>query len=75
MIGSRIQRYIFMRCLYALGLVVGIFAITIMLVDVVEQLRTVGSDIELSPFTAVQLSLMKLPKLIQRARGMQLPCA
>ena len=65
MMGSRIQRYIFLRCLFALGLVTGIFAITIMLVDVVEQLRTVGGDIELSPLTAVQLSLMKLPGLLE----------
>lgn len=60
-----IQRYVFMRCLFALGLVIGIFAITIMLVDVVEQLRTVGGDIDLSPLTAVQLSLMKLPGLLE----------
>lgn len=65
MIGSKIQRYIFMRCLFSLGLVLGIFAITIMLVDVVEQLRTVGGDIDLSPLTAVQLSLMKLPGLLE----------
>ena len=65
MTGSRIQRYVFMRCLMALGLVIGIFAITIMLVDVVEQLRTVGGDIDLSPLTAVQLSLMKLPGLLE----------
>lgn len=65
MIGSMIQRYVFTRCMIALGLVVGIFAITIMLVDVVEQLRTVGGDIDLSPMTAVQLSLMKLPGLIE----------
>ena len=65
MTGSMIQRYIFMRCLFALCLVLGIFAITIMLVDVVEQLRTVGGDIELSPLTAVQLSLMKLPGLLE----------
>lgn len=65
MIGSRIQRYIFLRCLFALGLVLGLFAITIMLVDIVEQLRTVGEDIELSPWGAVQLSLMKLPGLIE----------
>ena len=37
MMGSMIQRYIFVRCLMALMLVLGIFAITIMLVDVVEQ--------------------------------------
>ena len=65
MTGSLIQRYVLMRCVFALGLVIGIFAITIMLVDVVEQLRTVGGDIELSPFSAVQLSLMKLPGLLE----------
>jgi len=65
MIGSKIQRYVFVRCLFALALVLGIFSITIMLVDVVEQLRTVGGDIELSPFTAVLLSLMKLPGLLE----------
>ncbi|MEL7042060.1 MAG: LptF/LptG family permease [Pseudomonadota bacterium] len=65
MIGSRIQRYVFTRCITAFGLVVGVFAITIMLVDIVEQLRTVGGDIDLSPFMAIQLSLMKLPGLIE----------
>ncbi|MEM9055239.1 MAG: LptF/LptG family permease [Pseudomonadota bacterium] len=65
MTGTMIQRYIFGRCLMALALVLGIFAITIMLVDVVEQLRTVGGDIELSPLTAIQLSLMKLPGLLE----------
>ena len=66
MIGNRIQRYIFMKCLTALGLVVGIFVLTIMLVDTVEQLRTVGGDIDLSPLTALQLSAMKLPGLIEQ---------
>ena len=65
MFGTRIQRYIFGRCLIALGLVLGLFAVTIMLVDVVEQLRTVGGDIDLSPMSAIQLSLMKLPGLIE----------
>ncbi len=65
MMGSMVQRYIFMRCLFALGLVIGIFAVTIMLVDVVEQLRTVGGDIDLSPLQAVQLSLYKLPGLLE----------
>lgn len=65
MMGSILQRYIFSRCLFALALVVGIFAITIMLVDVVEQLRTVGGDIDLSPWQAIQLSLYKLPGLLE----------
>jgi len=66
MIGSRIQRYIFWKCLMALTMVVGIFVITILLVDTVEQLRTVGGDISLSPLIAIQLSAMKLPGLIEQ---------
>ncbi|MGB3624997.1 MAG: LptF/LptG family permease [Henriciella sp.] len=63
---NRIQRYIFTQCLTSLTLVISIFVVTILLVDVVEQLRTVGGDVELSPMTAVQLSTMKLPGLIEQ---------
>lgn len=66
MIGSRIQRYIFRKCLIALTMVVGIFAITILLVDTVEQLRTVGGDVDLTTGTAVALAAMKLPRLIEQ---------
>jgi lipopolysaccharide export system permease protein len=66
MFGSRIQRYIFVKCLMALLMVVGIFVLTIMLVDIVEQLRTVGGDIDLSVLQAVQLAAMKLPGLIEQ---------
>lgn len=63
---SRIERYILRECLSGLALVVGIFILAIMLVDVVEQMRTVGGDIELTPVDAIQLSLMKLPMLIEQ---------
>lgn len=63
---TRIQRYILVQCLTGLALVLAVFTGTILLVDVVEQLRTVGGDVELSPFEAVQLSLMKLPGLIEQ---------
>ena len=62
---NRIQRYIFMQCVTSLALVITIFVVTILLVDVVEQLRTVGGDVDLSPMQAVQLSAMKLPGLIE----------
>lgn len=62
----RISRYILWQCLQGLGLVLSIFILAIMLVDVVEQLRTVGGDVELSVIQAVQLSLMKLPMLIEQ---------
>ncbi|MEM8615923.1 MAG: LptF/LptG family permease [Pseudomonadota bacterium] len=63
---NRIQRYIFMKCVMALTLVLSLFTVTIVLVDVVEQLRTVGNDVDLSPLAALQLSLMKLPGLIEQ---------
>lgn len=67
MIGlNRIQRYVLIQCLFGLALVMAIFIITILLVDVVEQLRTVGGDIDLSPWAAIQLSFMKLPGLIEQ---------
>jgi lipopolysaccharide export system permease protein len=66
MLLNRIQRYIFLQCLSGLALVLSIFTATIMLVDVVEQLRTVGGDVDLPPQKAVQLSLMKLPGLLEQ---------
>ncbi|MGB2574088.1 MAG: LptF/LptG family permease, partial [Henriciella sp.] len=46
-------------------MVIAIFVVTIMLVDVVEQLRTVGDNITLSPLMAVLLAALKLPSLIE----------
>ncbi len=66
MIGTRIQRYIFWKCVLSLSMVLGIFIITIMLVDTVEQLRTVGGDVSLSPTQAIALSAMRLPSLIEQ---------
>lgn len=64
--GSRVQRYIFLQCLQALTLVVGVFVITILLIDIVEQLRTVGGDVDLSVGQAAMLAGMKLPSLIEQ---------
>ena len=63
---DRVQRYILREFLSALSLVIGIFLIAIFLIDLVEQARTVGSDVELTPLMAVSLSLMKLPMLIEQ---------
>jgi len=63
---SRIQNYILKECLSGLLLVLGIFSLAIVLVDVVEQMRTVGGDVDLSPAIALRLSLMKLPMLIEQ---------
>ena len=63
---SRIQRYILKECLSGLVLVLGVLLLAILLIDVVEQLRTVGGDVSLSLLSALRLSLMKLPLLIEQ---------
>jgi lipopolysaccharide export system permease protein len=63
---SRIQTYILKECLAGLALVLGLLVMAILLIDVVEQLRTVGGDVSLSLLSALRLSLMKLPLLIEQ---------
>ena len=63
-IAGRIQRYIFIQCLNGLAMTLGIILGAILLVDMVEQLRTVGARIELSLLDAFQLTIMKAPQLI-----------
>ncbi len=63
---SRIQGYILKECLSGLVLVLGVLLLAILLIDVVEQLRTVGGDVSLSLLSALRLSLMKLPLLIEQ---------
>jgi lipopolysaccharide export system permease protein len=63
---NRIQRYILRECALGLALVTGILLIAILLIDVVEQMRTVGSDITLPLGAAVRLSLMKLPMIVEQ---------
>lgn len=62
----RISRYIFAQCFTGFALVIVVLMLAILLVDVVEQLRTVGGDVELSVMQAVQLSLMKMPMLVEQ---------
>jgi lipopolysaccharide export system permease protein len=63
---SRIQTYILRECLSGLAMVLGLLVLAIMMIDVVEQLRTVGGDVSLSLLEAIRLSLMKLPLLIEQ---------
>ena len=63
---NRIQRYILRECISGLILVLGIFVLAIVLVDVVEQSRTVGTRTEITLQQAISLSLMKLPMLIEQ---------
>ena len=63
---SKIQRYILKECLMGLALVLGILLLAILMIDVVEQLRTVGGDVRLSILGALNLSLMKLPQIVEQ---------
>lgn len=63
-IAGRIQRYIFIQCVISLTMTLGIILLAILLVDVVEQVRTVGSRTEISIQTAFGLTLKKTPGLM-----------
>lgn len=61
---GRIQRYIFMQCVGGLAMTISVILGAILLVDMVEQLRTVGTRTELSLLGAFQLTVLKAPQLI-----------
>ncbi|HEX5006190.1 MAG TPA: LPS export ABC transporter permease LptG [Hyphomonadaceae bacterium] len=63
-IAGRIQRYVFRENLMSLLLTLGIIVLAIVLVDVVEQMRTVGSRTPIPVSTAFTLTMMKTPGLI-----------
>ncbi len=63
-IAGRIQRYIFREALASLLLVLSIIMLAIVLVDVVEQIRTVGSRTEIGIGTAFSLTLLDMPRLV-----------
>ncbi len=63
-IAGRIQRYVFRQCLNGLLLTLGVIVLAILLVDVVEQMRTVGSRADIGILTAFELTMLKTPRLI-----------
>jgi lipopolysaccharide export system permease protein len=63
-IAGRIQRYIFKECVASLALTLGIILLAIVLVDVVEQMRTIGDRTQIGIDTAFTLTMMKTPGLI-----------
>lgn len=63
-IAGRIQRYIFRECVASLVLTLSIILLAILLVDVVEQMRTIGERTQIGIDVAFSLTLMKTPGLI-----------
>ena len=63
-IAGRIQRYIFRECVASLALTLSIILLAIILVDVVEQMRTIGGRTQIGIDVAFSLTMMKTPGLI-----------
>src|SRR5262245_41621401 len=63
-LAGRIQRYVLRENLLALLLTLSIIVLAIVLVDVVEQMRTVGSRTPIPVSTAFSLTMLKTPGLI-----------
>ncbi len=63
-IAGRIQRYIFRECVASLALTLSIILLAIILVDVVEQMRTIGDRTQIGVDVAFTLTMMKTPGLI-----------
>lgn len=63
-IAGRIQRYIFRECVASLMLTLSIILLAIVLVDVVEQMRTIGDRTQIGIEVAFTLTMMKTPGLI-----------
>lgn len=63
-IAGRIQRYIFRECVASLVLTLSIILLAIILVDVVEQMRTIGDRTQIGVDVAFTLTMMKTPGLI-----------
>ena len=63
---NRIRLYILWQFLSDIAMVLIIVIGAIILVDVVEILRSIGSDVDLSLVAALRLSLLKLPMLLEQ---------
>lgn len=59
-------RYLFVRTLIGFGVALAAVAASILLVDVVEQLRTTGARTDLSLWGALGLTALKTPMLIEQ---------
>jgi lipopolysaccharide export system permease protein len=63
---TRLGRYLIARTLSGVLVVLGGVLISIMLIDLVEQMRTIGSRIDLPLLEALRLTLLKTPTLIEQ---------
>lgn len=65
-LNSQLGRYLFLRSLLGIAIAFAAVAATILLVDLVEQLRTVGGRVDLSIWQAMGLTALKTPQLVEQ---------
>lgn len=63
---SRLGRYVLFRAMLGVGVALFAVLVSILLIDLVEQMRTVGTRTELSLIEALRLTLLKTPMLIEQ---------
>jgi lipopolysaccharide export system permease protein len=63
---SRLGRYVFTRVLIGIGVALIAVLASILLIDLVEQMRTVGTRTDISLLEAVRLTLLKTPMLVEQ---------
>jgi lipopolysaccharide export system permease protein len=63
---SRLDLYITRRVLGGIAIALGCVLVSILLIDLVEQMRSLGTRVELTMLEAVRLTLMKTPMLIEQ---------
>lgn len=63
---SQMGRYLFTQTLAGIGIALASVGAVILLVDVVEQLRTFGDRVDLSLFEAMSLTALKAPMLLEQ---------
>jgi lipopolysaccharide export system permease protein len=63
---SRVGRYLTWRSIVGVSVALIAVLFSILLIDLVEQLRSIGLNVELSLFEALRLTLMKTPTLIEQ---------
>lgn len=63
---SSLGRYILVRSLGGIGIALGAVLAAILLIDVVEQLRSLGDAADLSIFHAAYFTLLKTPMLVEQ---------
>jgi lipopolysaccharide export system permease protein len=63
---SRLGRYVFARMLIGIGIALIAVLASILTIDLVEQMRTVGTRAELTLLEALRLTLLKTPMLVEQ---------